>query len=395
MQGDTIRLPYHDREDVVYFELGTDPSQQLKQKPDVELYRRFPWLEFKNPRHKKKYTYLGRETEQNHPFYVRFSLAQEVDVGSADLSSETDSVDDRLTQVVAGVLAPDNLQEKRWREGVLKMNDLAGKHTLFTNLCVHHGYLLTGIARPSTTANDAYDALFPALPRTRERPHDPEDSGLGDSLPRTAAYNLMKLGWEYKFHSYEYFRFMGRAYRQLSQQLGQRLHPDEVEEAASRELFNFNRPAALRYLNSRQKEELMFETDYFSFFSGILSRNHRHVLEQMEQSLERNITVTIDGSPHQLREFDFEEYLRRQFSGAEVSEESLGRMVEHNRKRHTDILLTFPFSTRRNRLERLQKLANDNKEAYNRVELLPMVDLREHTSAAEEDRHFIILFRRE
>jgi hypothetical protein len=37
-------FPYADRDDVIYFEEEVEDSDQLKQKPDVELYRRFPWL---------------------------------------------------------------------------------------------------------------------------------------------------------------------------------------------------------------------------------------------------------------------------------------------------------------------------------------------------------------
>lgn len=70
-------------------------------------------------------------------------------------------------------------------------------------------------------------------------------------------------------------------------------------------------------------------------------------------------------------------------------------MVSHNRKRQTQILLTFPLKTRHERITQLKKLANNNKEAFNRIELLPLNDLRQHSSPGEEDRHFLILVRRE
>jgi hypothetical protein len=85
MEEQQIAFPYINQEDVIYFEEIVEPSHQLKQKPDAELYRRFPWLEFKNSEHKKKYTYLGRETEHNHPFYVRFNLSEETEEGPPEL----------------------------------------------------------------------------------------------------------------------------------------------------------------------------------------------------------------------------------------------------------------------------------------------------------------------
>jgi hypothetical protein len=96
-------------------------------------------------------------------------------------------------------------------DSIVKLQAISGKQTLYTSLSVHHGYLLTGIARPSTTANDAFDALFVTLPHSSQP--------LSGSASLKGRYNLMKLGWEYKFHSYEYFAFMSRAYRLLSQAL--------------------------------------------------------------------------------------------------------------------------------------------------------------------------------
>jgi hypothetical protein len=42
------------------------------------------------------------------------------------------------------------------------------------------------------------------------------------------------------------------------------------------------------------------------------------------------------------------------------------------------------------------KLKNNNKQVYNRIELLPMIDRSEDNSNnVEEDHHFLILFKRE
>jgi hypothetical protein len=126
---------------------------------------------------------------------------------------------------------------------------------------MHHGYLLTGIARPSTTANEAYDSLFLSLPQPQEKIIDDDEdniSQMGETATfRKGIYNMMKLEWEYKYHSYEYFKFMSRAYQTLYKKLAPRLQPDEVDDATSRELFNFRRARALRYLNSSKDEMIM------------------------------------------------------------------------------------------------------------------------------------------
>jgi hypothetical protein len=40
-------------------------------------------------------------------------------------------------------------------------------------------------------------------------------------------------------------------------------------------------------------------------------------------------------------------------------------------------------------------LVNNNKDAFSRIELLPLHDLRQHSFPGEEDRNFLILVRRE
>ncbi len=85
MRGDeddevSLPFPYRHTESFMYFEEAIDdPSRFLKKRPDVELYIRFPWLEFKNPNNRKRYEYRGRDTERNGPFFVRFTLYQEVE----------------------------------------------------------------------------------------------------------------------------------------------------------------------------------------------------------------------------------------------------------------------------------------------------------------------------
>lgn len=39
-----LSFPYTDREDVLYFDSDDEEIDPLKQRPDAELYRRFPWL---------------------------------------------------------------------------------------------------------------------------------------------------------------------------------------------------------------------------------------------------------------------------------------------------------------------------------------------------------------
>jgi hypothetical protein len=106
-EDDGLPFPYRDREDILYFDSDGEDSDHLKQRPDVDLYRRFPWLEFKNPRHKKTYVYLGRDTEHARPFFLRFNLKQEIDVGSPELAGEAGNIDEKLRQAVQGVAKSD------------------------------------------------------------------------------------------------------------------------------------------------------------------------------------------------------------------------------------------------------------------------------------------------
>lgn len=101
-----LSFPYRHIENLMHFEETIDdPSLFLKKRPDVELYIRFPWLEFKNSNLRKRYEYRGRDTESNAPFFVRFTLSQEVEKRDEGLFPRGD-INGTLKKMVEGVVSP-------------------------------------------------------------------------------------------------------------------------------------------------------------------------------------------------------------------------------------------------------------------------------------------------
>lgn len=109
-------------------------------------------MEFKNQSLRKKYVYLGRDTEVSHPFYVRFNLGEE---NSEAAQESNNQITEKLKTIVESIIISDNKKGSESLESARSFES-----TSYNNYSVHYGYLLTGIAKPSMRINEIYDSLF-------------------------------------------------------------------------------------------------------------------------------------------------------------------------------------------------------------------------------------------
>lgn len=150
-------------------------------------------------------------------------------------------------------------------------------------------YLLIGIAKPSTTANEIFDKLFWIQAGDRSSESDNESSSIEGSRMSNesgaegrhtgasplAGYHHIRSRWLSKLTSYEYFKFMTRIYLELNRQ---GLDSGDI----AKELF-YNTPPASIDLRNKQTQitSCISDQEYYFFFQTLFAHHSTEIQQQI------------------------------------------------------------------------------------------------------------------
>ena len=123
-------------------------KEKAHPKPSSSSFQsRFPWLSFPNPHHHSQFIFQGRQTERVRPFLLKFDLKQ--------AQATSPHVHSLLREFTQAIVEPSPSFREEVRRGKYSEQVRVGPEGV-----VSQGYLLTGIAKPTTSADSFFNAFF-------------------------------------------------------------------------------------------------------------------------------------------------------------------------------------------------------------------------------------------